>query len=812
MLVSVILAIIFHGLTEAQPAQSTNASESPPQRLFPTDLQECEWQEFAAAGFSKPVSGVIYRTGKTPCCGVPLGGISTGCLDIEATGVLGFNCLFDAFPRKRQLFKPFLGLAVGNQVWVLTTELIRAGGAFESDHEPRQYATVWRDGTPPGMARVPELQGVHAVKEIHYWGHFPVADLEYEIDAPIGIAIRAWAPFIPGHMKVSNTPAAVFEVHVRNKAPSSQHVTIVFTFPGPTQQEAQVPAKVPHQTMQIGGRSASRPVVPGGIKGRHVRIQTPVNGVSVLTETEVGYCLGVVGNERVRTGGALGSEDWQKVASTLPPETVDHFGASVAVDVELKSSEIKLLRFVLAWYAPEWCGEGEKKYTQMYTSQFTNAVAVAQLVAREHAALLRRILAWQEAIYGSQELPIWLRDTLINVLATIPEDSYWARPIYPVDWAGPAGLFGMNESPRGSPQIECIPCSYCGNIPLVYFFPELARTTLRGYVHYMRHDGAVPFRWGPGSDMSNPTWEWQKSLNGVCFVDMVDRLWLRTADDNVLREFYPAVRKSTHCTMALRPGREGIISLPQYNAGLGWWEAVNWHGDWSGLVTYLGGMRLSSLKITERMAEQMKDTAFAQQCREWYASGSAALERNLWAGDRYLIYRDLETGRQSNEIMANLFDGNWANSFHGLVMVFQPERFAKALSTIQRSCLSQTCGAVGFANADGTPQLRSYGIFVPEIMILGMTYLYAGDRETGLEIIRRLMYNLVCRQRHPFDQPNMLYGDTGERTFGTDYYQNMMLWALPAALAGTDLRGPCAPGGLVARLLAAGEAGNRTPK
>jgi hypothetical protein len=58
----------------------------------------------------------------------------------------------------------------------------------------------------------------------------------------------------------------------------------------------------------------------------------------------------------------------------------------------------------------------------------------------------------------------------------------------------------------------------------------------------------------------------------------------------------------------------------------------------------------------------------------------------------------------------------------------------------------------------------------------------------------------------------MLYGDTGERTFGTDYYQNMMLWALPAALAGTDLRGPCAPGGLVARLLAAGEAGNRTPK
>ena len=30
--------------------------------------------------------------------------------------------------------------------------------------------------------------------------------------------------------------------------------------------------------------------------------------------------------------------------------------------------------------------------------------------------------------------------------------------------------------------------------------------------------------------------------------------------------------------------------------------------------------------------------------------------------------------------------------------------------------------------------------------------------------------------------------DTGERTDGNDYYQDMMLWALPAALAGKDLR------------------------
>jgi hypothetical protein len=55
--------------------------------------------------------------------------------------------------------------------------------------------------------------------------------------------------------------------------------------------------------------------------------------------------------------------------------------------------------------------------------------------------------------------------------------------------------------------------------------------------------------------------------------------------------------------------------------------------------------------------------------------------------------------------------------------------------------------------------------------------------------------------------PNTVRGDadTGQRAFGADYYQNMMLWAVPAALAGQDLTGPLQAGGLVERILQAGE-------
>jgi hypothetical protein len=42
-----------------------------------------------------------------------------------------------------------------------------------------------------------------------------------------------------------------------------------------------------------------------------------------------------------------------------------------------------------------------------------------------------------------------------------------------------------------------------------------------------------------------------------------------------------------------------------------------------------------------------------------------------------------------------------------------------------------------------------------------------------------------------------------ERTFGNDYYQDMMLWPLPAALEDRDVATPVKPGGLLYRVIAA---------
>jgi hypothetical protein len=45
--------------------------------------------------------------------------------------------------------------------------------------------------------------------------------------------------------------------------------------------------------------------------------------------------------------------------------------------------------------------------------------------------------------------------------------------------------------------------------------------------------------------------------------------------------------------------------------------------------------------------------------------------------------------------------------------------------------------------------------------------------------------------------------DTGQRHFGADYYQNMILWLTPSALAGEDIAASVNDGGLVRRVVKA---------
>ena len=130
--------------------------------LFPTDLPDRRWSQFAAEGYDVPVCGVAHHGTNPPDCGMPPGVVDTGCLDLEPSGLLGYSSIFNALvERNGPLNLPFLGLSLNMQTWVLTTLSVQG-----------RQGDAWLENAHP-----PFYRGVRTASEIHYWGHYPVADL-----------------------------------------------------------------------------------------------------------------------------------------------------------------------------------------------------------------------------------------------------------------------------------------------------------------------------------------------------------------------------------------------------------------------------------------------------------------------------------------------------------------------------------------------------------------------------------------------------------------------------------------------------------
>lgn len=787
------------------------------QALFSENLRLRVWKQFEADGFKNPVCGMIFTDARPPCCGVPVGGLGTGCLDIEAAGVWGFSSVFrpalmvEPTPyqtlRNPKLYSPILGLSVGKKTWVLANNTYTKAGKVIGCVDPVDPGNYTENKTYMKHWTV-ELNGfdnVQSTRAIRYWGHFPVADLQYNTNAPVSVSMRAWAPFLPGDSSASGIPGAVFEVRLRNVSKSPQEGRLAFNFPGPHKNE-------------VGTLSFSRKeTIDSSFVAMNVTANRSSYTLAVLDEKET----------EVDFGGNLSSrkDAWAKIGSELPEAVTEDAATSATVKYRLAPSESKTVRFVLGWMVTDWKGGAYEEikhfdetwakneftlsktgrfdretYYPMYTTRYQNTLEVVQELARDHESLLRRVLSWQEALFARKELPIWLRDALLNNLALFAEDSLWAAPRGKIaSWAAPLGAFHMTENPRACSIVGCTASNYYGDLPIVYFFPELERMILRSYLANMRPDGAVPFLYPP-RDFIRASYEWQIGLNGACYADLVHRMWLRTRDRTLLEEFYPSVKKSTIFTVNLAKGPHGLISFHREGHGQEWWE----HTPVFGMVTHLAGVRMAQIEMAKNMAKEMGDTEFVKQCDEWIQRASQLTEENLWneKNGSYDFFKYPEKNKYSQDIMSSQLDGQWMVDLHGLPAVFKKDRIATVLKTVAATCLVDT-GMAGFSEPGKGPDLARYGTFPPEVNIVAMTYMYNENRELGLEIARRNMTNLIKKHGYGWDLPNLIRCDTGRRTYGCDYYQNMVLWGLPAAMAGQDLSGPCGEGGVVNEMLSA---------
>ena len=212
---------------------------------------------------------------------MPLGGLDTGCLDIEANGMLGYSTLFNHLIYPRLLYNvPFLGISVDGKSCVLAT-----------DTQGKLDRPVEREtGTFPPLDYTPAFfdtgtERVTLAKSIDYFGHYPILDMEYQTDLPVSVGVRAWSPMLPGDTKTSMMPGLIIEVSLRNPDRQTHRGTIALSFPG---------FESPHEQT--------------GIPHKRQSIEKNMQGVVVSSLEQDGarqlsYVLACLGQEGVRKGG-----------------------------------------------------------------------------------------------------------------------------------------------------------------------------------------------------------------------------------------------------------------------------------------------------------------------------------------------------------------------------------------------------------------------------------------------------------------------------------------------------------------------------
>ena len=223
---------------------------------------------------------------------------------------------------------------------------------------------------------------------------------------------------------------------------------------------------------------------------------------------------------------------------------------------------------------------------------------------------------------------------------------------------------------------------------------------------------------------------------------------------------------------------------------------------------------MAHARMMRRWAEQLGDQEFVEEMDACLAAGAQALEEHLWTGTHYRVSNEPETGRSHEPVFTPILTGQFLAHQHGLPGVFPQERVDQTLKMIRKACaVSQLGIPPNYLNSEGELFKAEHGGYLTGSFTyvtfttynIALTFIYEGQKEFGMDLLRKCLEPYSCKWGYTWDSVNVLSGggDTGERSYGTDYNQNMSLWGAPAAIAGEDMTGPTQPGGLVDRMIRA---------
>lgn len=489
-------------------------------------------------------------------------------------------------------------------------------------------------------------------RAISFRGEYPVGRVEYRDPAqPLAATLEAFSPFIPLLTDDSSLPATILEFTISNRSGAAIEAELVGTLENAV--------LLYHRA--VAGTRRIRPRSGAGYTWLDCTVEKPAEAAATPEPVEQLSDFGTMGLALLGAPAEIVSGDRSgPIAENLTGE--------LGRRLSLAAGESVVVTFVLTWHFPNQALRGVREKGRHYATRFADAATVAGYVAENFARLASATRKWRDVWYDST-LPYWLMDrTQINtsILATstcqrLASGRFWA-------WEGVGCCAGT--------------CAHVWHYAhaVARQFPELERL-LRERTDFglaQQPDGAIAFR---GENNKKPAIDGQAGA-----ILRTLREHQMSADDAFLRRVWPGVKRATDWLIAQDDDGDGIIAGGQHNT---------LDADWYGPVAWLSGLYLAALAAAAAMADELRETDYAEKCRAILERGRRKLVADLFDGDYFINQVDPKhahainsgTGCEIDQVMGQ----SWAFQV-GLPRVLPEAETRTALRSLWRYNFSPDVG------------------------------------------------------------------------------------------------------------------------
>ncbi len=447
-------------------------------------------------------------------------------------------------------------------------------------------------------------------EEISFEATYPVATIKYSSkNIPFEVELKAFSPFIPGDEINSGLPATIQSISVKNLTVTDLNIDVLGWLENKTLPDTEKTIKDLKRTNRLIKNADCKCIL----------LDCETENDAIKKAADFGnLAFAGISNSMTAFRSLKGSGEAIKIKDFVSEDAANPV-AVIHSSARIKGAKSFTADFVISWHVPNLSFKEIPDKGRYYAKQFKDAAEVATYIANKFRYLKSKTILWQKTWYDST-LPWWfLERTFLNtsILATTTCHRMESGRYYA--WEGVGCCAG-----------NCMHVwQYAHAAARIFPAVEKDERTRIDLGIALKEDGGISFR---AEADKRPAIDGQAGTILRFYREHQmsrDNTWLQTNWDKIKRTVQFLINQDKN--------KDGMEDTPLENT----LDAV-----WRGEIAWIVGLSIAGVRAGQAMAEEMNDTVFAEECRQYVEKGKRNMENELFNGEYFIHRADPEVGKK----------------------------------------------------------------------------------------------------------------------------------------------------------------------